>query len=295
VASLAEGDVKAVYAHADPRFAQAVPQEQLTHLIGGVRAQGLIGACIGDGALLEGPTVRLYIGDYHFLTGYLEIKLGFDTTNAVNFVLLTPHPALPNPKAGYVTKTRLRLPFDGQWWVFWGGETEAENYHVIAPDQRHAYDFCVWKDGGTHQGDGSKNSDYWAWGRRVVAPASATVVEAVDGIEDNTPGVMNPKAVAGNHVVLDFGDGEYALIAHLQHGSVAVHPGDRVKAGQMLGLCGNSGNTSEPHVHMHLQDRAKLFHGAVGLPLAFDDYLTDGVMTKRGTPTQGQFICAAQR
>jgi murein DD-endopeptidase MepM/ murein hydrolase activator NlpD len=63
-----------------------------------------------------------------------------------------------------------------------------------------------------------------------------------------------------------------------------------VEAGQVLGLCGNSGNSSEPHVHIHLQDRAGLFGSAVGLPLAFTNYLADGRHVDRGEPLQGQFI-----
>ena len=106
---------------------------------------------------------------------------------------------------------------------------------------------------------------------------------------------MNPSAPAGNHVVLDLGNGEYTLLAHLQHGSLRVRAGDHVKAGQPLGLCGNSGNTSEPHVHMHLQDRPKLFGDAVGLPLEFEDYQADGTAVTRGVPTQGQFVCAGSQ
>ena len=69
------------------------------------------------------------------------------------------------------------------------------------------------------------------------------------------------KAPAGNHVVLDLGNGEYALLAHLQRGSVRVEAGDRVRAGDVLGLTGNSGNSSEPHLHFHVQDRPGLFGG----------------------------------
>ena len=130
---------------------------------------------------------------------------------------------------------------------------------MIAPDQRHAWDILVWRNGGTHRGDGKRLTDYWAFGRPILAPAPARVIEAVDGLPDNVPGHMDPQHAAGNHVVLDLGHGEYALIAHLRHGSVAVKVGDRVRTGQLLGRCGNSGNTSEPHVHFHVQDGPTLF------------------------------------
>ena len=95
---------------------------------------------------------------------------------------------------------------------------------------------------------------------------------------------------AGNHVVLDLGHGEYALLAHMQRGSVRVRVGDRVRTGDVLGLTGNSGNSSEPHLHFHVQDRPGLFGGARGLPVSFVDYRADGRRVARGTPVQGQFI-----
>jgi hypothetical protein len=183
----------------------------------------------------------------------------------------------------------LRLPFDGQWWVLWGGDTATMNYHVIAPDQRHAYDIVMWKDGSTHTGDGKKNEDYFCWGQPIVAPADATVTEVENGAPDNTPGVMDPEHKAGNHVVLDLGGGEYALIAHMQKGSVLVKVGDKVTRGQRLGLTGNSGNTTEPHVHFHVQDGPTLFEGA-GVPVWFDGVCTDGKPAARTSPVHGQFI-----
>ena len=113
------------------------------------------------------------------------------------------------------------------------------------------------------------------------------MIEAVDGLRDNVPGRMDPQHAAGNHVVLDLGRGEYALIAHLRDGSVAVNVGDRVRTGQLLGRCGNR-NTSEPHVHFHVQDGPTLFR-ARGLPVEFSDY-ADGRHVAHGIPVQGQFV-----
>ena len=165
-------------------------------------------------------------------------------------------------------------PLRGEWWVFWGGPTEPQNYHVIVRDQRHAYDFVGWRSGGTRRGSGARNADYWAWGRPVVAPADGVVVAARDGARDNRPQMEleNRRNPAGNHVVLDLGNGEFALLAHLQRGSLRVRTGQRVRAGDLLGLCGNSGNSSEPHLHFHVQARAPLFSKARGLPLVFRGY-----------------------
>jgi murein DD-endopeptidase MepM/ murein hydrolase activator NlpD len=206
--------------------------------------------------------------------------------------LVQPTTRLPrDPRAGYRPRTPLRLPFGGRWWVFWGGNTPRQNYHVAAPDQRHAFDFVGWRRGGTHRGAGTRNEDYWVWGRPILAPADGVVVTARDGIRDNRPQVeTNASRAAGNHVVLDLGNGEFALLAHLRRGSVRVEAGDRVRAGQVLGVCGNSGNSSEPHLHFHLQDRARLFGSAKGLPVRFTDYLADGRAVRRGSPVQGQFV-----
>jgi murein DD-endopeptidase MepM/ murein hydrolase activator NlpD len=130
----------------------------------------------------------------------------------------------------------------------------------------------------------------------VRAPADGVVVEAVDGIRDNRPQVEveNRNAPAGNHVLLDLGNGEYALLAHLRRGSVRVREGRRVRAGDLLGRCGNSGNSSEPHLHFHLQDGPRLF-AARGLPVVFRGYVADGRRIARGTPVQGQFLERAGR
>jgi peptidase M23-like protein len=90
-------------------------------------------------------------------------------------------------------------------------------------------------------------------GEPVYAVAEARVVTAVDGLPNTPPGAL-PEGIAlaqadGNHVVLDLDDGRYALYAHLKPGSVRVHEGERVERGQVLGLVGTTGNSSEPHLH----------------------------------------------
>jgi hypothetical protein len=204
------------------------------------------------------------------------------------FVRPVQEPA-PTKYLDYQTKTPLHLPFEGEWFVVWGGRTPEQNYHVIAPDQRFAYDILALKDGASHTGDGSSVEQYYCWGRPILAPAAGTVAEAVDGLDDNKPGVMDPAHPPGNHVILDHGNGEFSLLAHLQKGSVAVKKGGAVKVGDRLGRCGNSGNTTEPHLHYHLQNTAT-FGKSEGLPAQFLDYLADGKDVARGEPVKGQTI-----
>jgi murein DD-endopeptidase MepM/ murein hydrolase activator NlpD len=289
-ALIAHGSGGLLYAKFAPQFRAQVSLPQLLQVIGSTLSQAPVGAVSGESALPLAPGEGIYEGDYSWGSKTLAITLVFDARGRIAGGLIQERKSLPpDPHAGYRQHTRLRLPFDGTWWVFWGGATERQNYHVIAPDQRHAWDILVWRNGGTHRRDGKHLTDYWAFGRRILAPAPARVIEAVDGLPDNVPGHMDPQHAAGNHVVLDLGHGEYALIAHLRHGSVAVKVGDRVRTGQLLGRCGNSGNTSEPHVHFHVQDSPTLFR-AKGVPVEFSDYLADGRRVDHGIPLQGQFV-----
>jgi murein DD-endopeptidase MepM/ murein hydrolase activator NlpD len=200
-----------------------------------------------------------------------------------------PSVAAPSRFLEYTTKTPLRLPFDGEWFVGWGGRTVRQNYHAAHPDQRFAYDLVVTRDGKSHQGDGRALEQYYCWGRPILAPGAGTVTTAVDGLPDQQIGQTDSANAPGNHVVLDHGNGEFSLLAHLKRGTVAVKAGDRVQAGAKLGECGNSGNTSEPHLHYHLQNSA-VFGRGEGLPAQFQSYTADGRPVERGEPLQGQTI-----
>ena len=189
----------------------------------------------------------------------------------------------------YQPVTRLRLPFDGAWTVFWGGRTIEENYHAGSEDQRFAMDLVKTEGGSRHAGDGTSNSDYYCWEEPIFAPGPGVVVASIDGIADNAPGRMNPVEPLGNHVIIDHGNSEFSFLAHLVDGSVAVHLGDAVEAGQLIGRCGNSGNSSEPHLHYHLQNTSGFGEGD-GLPAYFYDYTADGARVPRGEPKQGQVI-----
>ena len=112
---------------------------------------------------------------------------------------------------------------------------------------------------------------------------------AVDGLPDQAIGASDREQPAGNHVVLDLGDGEFAFLAHLRQHSVTVKQRDKVAPGQVLGRCGNSGNSSEPHLHVHLQTTPDLATGE-GPPAFFENYIADGTLVDRGKPLQGQVI-----
>ncbi len=211
--------------------------------------------------------------------GSLGVALTLDGQGRIAGLLFTPRrPALTTPERNAV---KLGLPVKDAWFVFWGGDTKALNYHVIDESQRRAFDFVVVDaDGRTHRGDGTKNEDYLAWGREIVAPADGVIAEAIDGVRDNEPGKMNPYATIGNAIIIVHAKDEVSLLAHFKRGSVRPKAGDRVRRGDVLGLCGNSGNSSEPHVHYHLMNSATMPE-ASGIKVFFERVRVDREGTTR--------------
>lgn len=235
---------------------------------------------------------KVYVRKARFtkVTVPIQVVFGFGKEGKIGTFVVQPEPKeAPSEHLDYQTKAALHLPFDDEWTVFWGGRTLAQNYHAAVADQRFAYDILIVKDGTSHAGEGRSNEDYYCFGRPLLAPAAGKVVVAVDGVADNVPGAMNPREAAGNHVIIDHGQGEYSLLAHFRNGTLRVKAGQEVEAGAPLGECGNSGNSSEPHLHYHLQDSPE-FHRGAGLPAQFLDYLADGAPVERGEPVKGQRI-----
>lgn len=180
------------------------------------------------------------------------------------------------PIATYAQKTPLIFPFRGKGIVSQGGAFEAGHrnrsglYAVDAIGLTDTYAPVI-------QGNDSIQ-DYAGWGRTIMAPAAGKVVLArndrpdqpVDGVSD--PTLFAPEypdgGDTGNSVVIDHGNGEFSLLAHLQRGSVRVTVGDTVTQGQAIGLLGNSGDTTGPHVHYQLQDGPR-WEFANALPAQF--------------------------
>ena len=148
--------------------------------------------------------------------------------------------------------------------------------------QRFAIDFVqLFPDGRSFSGDQKDNKSYRCYGAEALAVADAVVVATKDGIPENVPGPTSRavpitlETVGGNHVILDLGGGRFAFYAHLQPGSLRVKTGDKVRRGQVVGLVGNSGNSTEPHLHFHISD-ANSPLGSEGLPYAFPSFEVQG-------------------
>ena len=189
------------------------------------------------------------------------------------------------------TPAVLGPPLAGDDWVAINGCCSADGIHRdtvlpvnghLADTQRFAIDYMrLDDDGRLVSGDPAAVESYEAYGAEVLAVADATVVAALETLDDQVPGslpdpsTITLETVDGNHVVLDLGDGRYAFYAHLQKGSVTVAPGDHVRRGEVLGLLGNSGNTSAPHLHFHVMNGSSVL-GSSGLPYTYDAFNLTG-------------------
>lgn len=187
---------------------------------------------------------------------------------------------------------QIESPLRGNNWVAANGpsNTSAHRRALIVIDgaphfaQRYAIDWVqAGSDSQTFTGDPHDNHSYHCFGAEAHAIADGVVVEVKDGIPENTPRSdklavpITLETVAGNHVNLDLGGGVYAMYAHLQPGSIRVKVGDKVTAGQVIGLVGNTGNSSEPHLHFQLMNRNSPM-ASDGIPYTFANYEIVGKM-----------------
>jgi|GEM_PF-687074 Membrane proteins related to metalloendopeptidases len=174
-------------------------------------------------------------------------------------------------------------PLKGRGWVArWTGNESFHRRGLMSVNgemtiaQRFATDWNKYSDDWKSvHGEGKRNSDYASYGQEVVSVADAVVKSVKDGVPENDLQLQNlPNTLdlaAGNNVVLDLGKGRYALYAHLQPGHIAVKPGQKVRRGQVLGLVGNSGNATGPHLHFHISSSPVPLAGE-GLPFVIDSY-----------------------
>lgn len=129
-------------------------------------------------------------------------------------------------------------------------------HHYRSSEQRFALDIVALRRSGARaRGLLPRNVNAYAcYGAVVRSPARGTVARVADGEPDQVPGEVRPCLPTGNYVVVDTG-AELVYLCHLQQGSIRVSPGDQVGPGDELGLVGNSGRSTEPHLHIHAQSK----------------------------------------
>ena len=193
-----------------------------------------------------------------------------------------------------VNPVPIASPLAEEWLVGQGGHAELVNYHHVTSTQRDALDILQVRDGRTHQPGSTELTSYDIYGKPVLAPAAGTVTFVLDGRPDVPIGSTDSQYPSGNNIVIDIGGGRYLLIGHLSPGSIQVKVGDQVKLGQPIAKVGNSGNTTQPHLHIQAQsvgtgigdlttiDVPTFIRTLHTYPLVF----TDVVLTRRGTESQ---------
>jgi len=184
--------------------------------------------------------------------------------------------------------TVISAPLSGAGWVNVNGccndPTSPHRETLLASDgdwvtpELFAIDWIREVDGRFYSGDGTQNTDWVGFGEPIHAVADGTVVLTRDGLPDippmtKNPGLRTPEDYAGNNVIVAIGHGRYAVFDHLVRGSVRVRRGQRVRAGQVVGKLGNSGNTDGPHLHFGIEARQDSL--AQGLPFEIDDFVLE--------------------
>lgn len=191
----------------------------------------------------------------------------------------------------YQTKTRFFFPLNGTWYV--SNATNPSGTHRWGIGQEFAYDLVrVDAEGNPGKGDETRPDSYYAYGQEVLASADGTVYEVRDGIEDtpmaqfadSDPSVVvkrmteyqtslrrqhGARGSDGNYIILDHGNNEFSVMVHLKKNSIRVKRGERVKQGQVIAQVGQSGLSTEPHLHFEVVSNPDPLKQR-GLPVPFN-------------------------
>lgn len=193
------------------------------------------------------------------------------------------------PTKSEFARNNYIFPLRGVAYVGVGASLHTPHRWVIP--EEFALDIAKLGDTGlSHKGDGTQFDDYYAYGADVLAVADGRVIEAADNQPEDPSAMQHPDesqeayftrlqkeqaerlekgSILGNYLVIDHGQSEFSLYAHLKPGSVRVKKGDQVKAGDVIGNLGSSGNSTEPHLHFQLTDKPSL--GGAGIPMNFSN------------------------
>jgi hypothetical protein len=186
------------------------------------------------------------------------------------FQSFTGYPRLPKP-------IELSFPFgSGMYEVGQGGASEILNYHMAYKPIRYAFDLGKINRFGTRaMGLLPANLTHYAtFGDILYSPCNGVISAARGDFPDFNPPDSDPKQPLGNHIMILVDDVKIVM-AHLQHGSVLVKVGDTVQRGQAIAKIGNSGNTTEPHLHIHAERGGTPdgYGDGEGIPMRFDGRL----------------------
>jgi murein DD-endopeptidase MepM/ murein hydrolase activator NlpD len=210
-----------------------------------------------------------------------------------------------SPDAQFV----IEPPVRGLNWLAGSGPSNtsdhrrAVSFYGGAPyiGQRYAIDWVeLGADGKTYTGAMDDNVSYHAYNLEIHAAADGKIVEIKDGLPENVPNSskfaipITDETVAGNHVIEDLGSGHFAAYAHLRPGTIKMKVGDVVHSGEVIGRLGNTGNSTEPHLHFQLCD-APSFLKSEGLPFAIDQFVRQDYRLDKAASGQKLILGATRK
>jgi hypothetical protein len=288
------GEIEALYALFHESVQALVTLEDMESFYDQIIGVGPLGDRVDYRSMGAGQ-LMYYYATYEWMGLVLGFTFGFDSDGAIMALSIGQMTdPLPEPYPDYDSAVEFQLPLPCLTYVVWGGRDELHNYHTYYAPNAYAYDFLVWQDGATCAAPCADNEDYYIFGLPILAPADGVVVEAQNDRPDMTPGEMDPSLPEGNHVTLEVAEGEYVLMGHMKQGSVRVEVGDQVTVGQQIGEVGNSGNTTEAHLHIHLQDQISYGSQGLSMPMDYYDLRIDGESYDRAMPVGSEFVSPAE-
>lgn len=240
--------------------------------------------------LLQNNTVYSRLSQFTKRKDPIFTVMIVDEQGQIAMFQFRPAPPAPgNRYVDYKDTTSLKLPFSGEWFVYEGGRDIYQNTNAYREAERYSLIFTVLKDGRSHSGDGARNEQFYCYGQPVTAPADGTVALVNDTYADNLPGRSEEVMPGGNRVMIYHGHREYSLLMHLKQRSIKVKMGDKVKQGDVVAECGNSGNSPAPHLEYRLQNSSGRPLPQT-MPAQFVDYVAEGKPVPVGEPDRGQFV-----
>lgn len=275
-----------IFAMFDANMQKALPPEKTTKFLADLKDQA--------GNITQRQFIKLVKGTVavyktNFEKAVFTLNMSLDNNLKINGLSVRPYADETKPTPARNT-TKLMLPFKDEWTVVWGGDTKELNYHVSTPAQKNAFDIIITDaKGNSYKTDGKTNEDYYAFGKELIAPCDGEIVLVVDGVKDNVPGQMNTFNVGGNMVIIKTANNEYLVFCHFKHQSIKVKEGQKIKQGELLGLCGNTGNSSEAHLHFHIQNIEDL-NTATGIKCYFEKLTVNGDVKQDYSPVKNDKI-----
>ena len=187
----------------------------------------------------------------------------------------------------YKQKNKYNFPMKGSFSVATDGHRRVSHRWSNSLANEFAEDYHILdKQLKPYSNNQLDLNDYYCFGEKIYSPADGIIIDSTDGLPDNVDLYNDKKAnekinkfseklpllqlMFGNYIIIDHGKKEYSLLAHLKNGSVEIKKNDRVKKGQLIAKCGNSGGSGAPHLHYHLSNNPNVAKG-IGLPIKFSN------------------------